>query len=104
MAQYIGGPAQFMTSDDIKYRPTDGWFVSYKKATSIVIFIIFVLIVVGLIGWYSHATPTKRVSVSNDHFISFVDHWDNGRKTYVILIFLIDLVIIVAGARRIEFD
>ncbi|XP_046823563.1 aminopeptidase N-like isoform X2 [Vespa crabro] len=61
MAQYIGGPAQFMTSDDIKYRPTDGWFISYKKATSIVIFIIFILIVVGLIGWYGHTTPTKRV-------------------------------------------
>nr|XP_050853788.1 aminopeptidase N-like isoform X2 [Vespula vulgaris] len=61
MAQFIGGPAQFMTSDDIKYRPTDGWFVSYKKAASIVIFLIFVLIVAGLIGWYSHSTPTKRV-------------------------------------------
>ncbi|KAL2728940.1 aminopeptidase N-like isoform X1 [Vespula squamosa] len=61
MAQFIGGPAQFMTSDDIKYRPTDGWFISYKKAASIVIFLIFVLIVAGLIGWYSHSTPTKRV-------------------------------------------
>ncbi|KAI4480852.1 hypothetical protein M0804_009949 [Polistes exclamans] len=61
MAQYTGEPAQFMTTDDIKYRPTDGWFVSYKKATTLTILFIFGIIVSGLIGWYIHSIPVKRV-------------------------------------------
>ncbi|XP_015186361.1 PREDICTED: aminopeptidase N-like isoform X2 [Polistes dominula] len=61
MAQFTGEPAQFMTTDEIKYRPTDGWFLSYKKATTLTILVIFGLIVSGLIGWYIHSIPTKRI-------------------------------------------
>lgn len=61
MAQYTGNTVQSMTTDDIKYKRTDGCFLSYKRAAIFLPIFILGLIAAGLIGWYSHSIPKKRI-------------------------------------------
>ncbi|CAK9797807.1 Thyrotropin-releasing hormone-degrading ectoenzyme [Anthophora plagiata] len=74
MPQFSGGPVQFMTSDDIEHKRSDGWFLSYTKIAGIVVVFVIGVVAAGFLGWYvdslSKKKPYETLDLLNDEIES----------------------------------
>ncbi|CAK9832931.1 Thyrotropin-releasing hormone-degrading ectoenzyme [Anthophora retusa] len=87
MPQFSGGPVQFMTSDDIEHKRSDGWFLSYTKIAGIVVVFVIGVVAAGFLGWYvdslSKKKPYETLDLLNDEIESFNDAGETFTSPFV---------------------